>query len=124
MYKKVSIIMASAIAAILTVSVVAVVMSNQASAILPDGCISGSCDVGSGGSISVGNIGCSAGAICAAAGGHGGYAGSGGSASAGSVGGSGGDANGGGAGNGVNQFSQNQVHVPIYGNVPPIPLMR
>ena len=65
------------------------------------------------------NIGCSYGATCAAYGGHGGYAGSGGSASAYSVGGSGGDANGGGAGNGVNQFSQNQVHIPIYGNIIP-----
>ena len=65
------------------------------------------------------NVGCSYGATCVAQGGYGGAAGSGGSASAYSVGGSGGDANGGGAGNGVNQFSQNQVHIPIYGNIIP-----
>ena len=65
------------------------------------------------------NTGCSFSAQCAAGGGMGGAAGSGGSASFASVGGAGGDANGGGAGNGVNQFSQNQVHIPIYGNIIP-----
>ena len=65
------------------------------------------------------NAGCSGIAACEALGGHGLYAGSGGSVSAGSVGGSGGDANGGGGANGVNQFSQSQIHIPIYGNIIP-----
>ena len=65
------------------------------------------------------NTGCSFSAQCLAGGGVGGAAGSGGSASAGSVGGAGGDASGGGGANGVNQFSQSQIHIPIYGNIIP-----
>jgi len=120
MYKNTKVAMAAAVAGILALGVVAFGVPNPAQALTcpAEAVLKGGPVASQTGND---NAGCSGGAICAAAGGHGGAAGSGGSASAGSVGGSGGDANGGGAGNGVNQFSQNQVHIPIYGNVPPIP---